>query len=299
MLYELGSWSQPSLRQPLVLPMRAYFHRAAILGLTANILVLPLAGIDAQHRRCGHCFELCFHAFRTRLPPASPPLALHWTLAACIDWLANFHVAQWRVPDPAPLLVLLGGCWNPSGSGHSAPATCACPCGLAALFISSGIVAVYHAARKIESGKLEITAIDVGQGDSILVVSPQGRTMLIDGGGSTGRCAANSTLARTWLRPIFGRAAWRILMWLSSRMRMKITSADCRASLRTFIHQSYGWALTPEHARVVASLTILPRRIMLPVRKHTAGEEFAWGGTKIRVLSPPARLATEAKTRQR
>ena len=29
----------------LVLPMRAYFHRAAILGLPANILVLPLAGL--------------------------------------------------------------------------------------------------------------------------------------------------------------------------------------------------------------------------------------------------------------
>src|SRR5262249_5709817 len=29
----------------LVLPMRAYFHRAAIAGLPANIIVLPLAGI--------------------------------------------------------------------------------------------------------------------------------------------------------------------------------------------------------------------------------------------------------------
>ena len=29
----------------MVLPMRAYFHRAAIIGLPANILVLPLAGI--------------------------------------------------------------------------------------------------------------------------------------------------------------------------------------------------------------------------------------------------------------
>ena len=59
--------------------------------------------------------------------------------------------------------------------------------GVAALFISSGIVAVYNSGAKIESGKLEITAIDVGQGDSILVISPQGRTMLIDGGGSTGQ----------------------------------------------------------------------------------------------------------------
>ena len=36
------------------------------------------------------------------------------------------------------------------------------------------------------SGKLEVTAIDVGQGDSLLLVSPEGLAMLIDGGGTIG-----------------------------------------------------------------------------------------------------------------
>jgi competence protein ComEC len=34
-----------------------------------------------------------------------------------------------------------------------------------------------------QTGMLELTAIDVGQGDSLLVVLPRGETMLIDGGG--------------------------------------------------------------------------------------------------------------------
>jgi len=35
-------------------------------------------------------------------------------------------------------------------------------------------------------GRLELTVLDVGQGDSLFVVSPAGKTLLIDGGGAFG-----------------------------------------------------------------------------------------------------------------
>jgi len=37
--------------------------------------------------------------------------------------------------------------------------------------------------EQIRAGAVEMTAIDVGQGDSILVVSPGGRKLLVDAGG--------------------------------------------------------------------------------------------------------------------
>lgn len=48
------------------------------------------------------------------------------------------------------------------------------------------LIAIYPFSPKWSPGKLELTVLDVGQGDSLFVVSPHGRAMLIDGGGSFG-----------------------------------------------------------------------------------------------------------------
>jgi competence protein ComEC len=53
-----------------------------------------------------------------------------------------------------------------------------------ALILAAAIVAVYPFRPSVSRGQLEITVLDVAQGDSILVVSPKGSTLLIDGGGA-------------------------------------------------------------------------------------------------------------------
>lgn len=44
-----------------------------------------------------------------------------------------------------------------------------------------------------DAGKLRVTAIDVGQGDSTLIVTPSGRTILVDGGGTSDEAQAADT----------------------------------------------------------------------------------------------------------
>ena len=168
----------------LVLPMRSYFHRAAILGVPANILVLPLAGLMLNSGVAAIAFSYVSPPF-AKLAAALAAGALHWTLS-CLHLLSSFHVAQWRVPDPTALLMMLAGAGILLAFLAVRKQRTIAFTGLAALFLSGAIVAVYHAAPHVERDKLEITAIDVGQGDSLLVVSPEGRTMLIDGGGSIG-----------------------------------------------------------------------------------------------------------------
>ena len=48
------------------------------------------------------------------------------------------------------------------------------------------LVAAHPFAPALNRGKLEVTVLDVGQGDSIFAGFPDGRTMLIDGGGQPG-----------------------------------------------------------------------------------------------------------------
>ncbi len=44
-----------------------------------------------------------------------------------------------------------------------------------------------------DAGKLKVIAVDVGQGDCTLVLTPGGRTLLIDGGGTSDEAAAGDT----------------------------------------------------------------------------------------------------------
>lgn len=56
---------------------------------------------------------------------------------------------------------------------------------IAALFlITVFILVICLPANLFNRGKLEVVALDVGQGDSILLKSPQGKFILVDGGGS-------------------------------------------------------------------------------------------------------------------
>jgi competence protein ComEC len=111
-------------------------------------------------------------------------------LVHIVEWFAQFPRWSYRIPGPPPWLVVV---FLVAGVLQAATARISYSWrGWASRFavgvfaLSTLMIAIFPFAPRWSKGKLELTVLDVGQGDSLLVVSPHGRTLLIDGGGAFG-----------------------------------------------------------------------------------------------------------------
>jgi len=268
----------------LALPMRSYFHRAAILGLPANILVLPLAGTMLNAGAAALALSYVSLPM-ARMAANIAAASLHWTLL-CLNTLAQSAVSQWRIPDANPLIAGLAAVGVLAALLAVRQRRAIAAAGLAALLISAGVAAFYHPAPRLAAGKLEVTAIDVGQGDSLLIVSPQGRTMLIDAGGSIGPARSEFDFGEDVVSPyLWSRGIEHLDVAALTHAHGDHLGGLARV-LENF-HPAELWVGVNPEIPELERLYRTAARERVRVCLHTAGETVEWGGSRVRVLSPP------------
>ena len=89
----------------LALPMAYYFHRATVVGLPANMLVVPLMELLMPAAVAAMALGYVSHAL-ARIPVLIAGFALEG-IAGTVRWLGGLRVADLRVPTPGTAVILL------------------------------------------------------------------------------------------------------------------------------------------------------------------------------------------------
>jgi competence protein ComEC len=277
------------MQAALALPMAVYFHRATTLALPANVVVVPIMGLLLPLAIAATLLSY-LGTWLALIPKCLTALLLH-VVTASVFTFAHFRVADLRVPDPGiwtALLCLL------------AISACLFTAKRRIGFVFASLVllgisdwAVISARKpEIEPHNLEVTAIDVGQGDSLLIVSPEGKTLLIDGGGTLGANTSGFDVGEDVVSPYLWARGFAHLDAVALTHAHGDHIGGLPAVLNNFRPDELWVAPGPQTAPYRA-LIAQAHASNIPVLERLAGDKFEFGGAKVDVLAPKSGSALD------
>ena len=269
----------------MALPMAWYFHRASLVSLPSNLLVTPLTMLLLPASLAVLIVSTVSSWAAGVLAPTAG--ALVSSISAAVEMFGGLSAAEVRVATPgAPmtLVAFAAGVFAMAAIRRRRPIAAT---GIAILVLCAAAVTFVPPAPQLRPGVLEITALDVGQGDSLLIVSPEGKLALIDGGGSNlGRRSEFD----------FGEEVVGPYLWSRGFTRLDVIAlthahADHIGGLTSLIHNfrpAELWLGAAPDVPVVRDLIRGAEASGVRVIRRKAGEQFDFGGATVRVIAPAA-----------
>jgi competence protein ComEC len=261
-----------------ILPVAFYFHRTTITGVISNFFIVPLMGYGSVV------------AGFTALPLVFPAPWLAKALLVAAAFLIRLSDAIIMLLVKVPALPLFTPSRTQLGIFYLFLAALtfvragrprrACCLSLIALFIGSGML-----SGETDRGKLTITFLSVGQGEATLIRFPDGKRMLIDGGGNPGD--SNWDVGERLLAP----ALWSMGI---DRLDYLVLTHPHPDHLRGLLYVAANFAVGefwqsrsfPESADYRELMRILRQR-RVPVREvNAATAPFEIAGARIEPLAP-------------
>ena len=271
----------------MLLPMAVYFHRMPIFAVPANMLVLPLVGILIPAALA--TFFVSLMSVKLTILPGLFAASLLHGITFAINYLSGLHSADTRVPGPAAWMIFAAVsawiicCWLVRRNRLDA---------LAAVFLLPFVAAciLWPTHPVTTAGALEITAIDVGQGDSILAINPEGQTMLIDAGGPIGshgsaEAVSSFDVGEQVVAPyLWGRRIRRLDLLVLTHAHTDHMGG--MPAILDDLRPRELWVGIDPVSPLYTKLLIEAARLNIPVRHVHTGDRQGWGSVEIDVLSP-------------
>lgn len=271
------------------------FHRVTLSGPFANLAAVPLTGIIVP---LGFATVACAWI---SLPAAK---ALAFLLGVVTNLLlhivgrfAAMPRGSYRIPGPPVWLfaafcvvAALFGIALRHEAGRQSSGWRVIRRGFAAAVAVLALAVAVHPFRpRWSRGRLELTVLDVGQGDSLLVVSPSGRTMLIDGGGAAGLAGRPDQNAidpgEDAVSPYLWWRGFRDIDAVALTHAHQDHLGGLRAVLENF---SVGqlWIGREIDSPPMQALMALARKRGINIEHEFRGKRFGWDGAEAAFLWP-------------
>ena len=277
----------------MVLPMALYFHRAAVFALPANMVVIPVLSVLAPAAVLTFLCSLV-SPWLAAVPGAVTSGLLHavtWT----IHLLSRRTNPGWLDPDlrlPGPVwwvavlavVAWVACCWAVRRSRLGALATA-----FALPLIATAVL--WPEPAVVTPGALEVSAIDVGQGDSLLAVNPDGEAMLIDAGGPVGRGPGQAISSFDIGEQVVSPYLWSRRFRRIDIMVLTHAHSDHMGGMPSVLANFRPrelWVGVDAHSPNYAALLAEAYRLHIIVRHLRAGDRQRWGSVAVSVLAPAA-----------